>query len=852
MVNAMSSKGDDQPRSANRVTNPFGVNEALEALGQLRETVSRFTAREERLNKEFRTETHAAKRAFDEALAAEEGRAAAMRAAEEERNRAELVRIEAKFLGRAERIKRAAKTSREMLRQRVEGSKGRKIFDAQSRTMNANRDRDAALAGLMAEHESFRGRLAEERDAYTRIVAGVRKRFLGYRKFRRLLGNEAVGDVPVSTLGGSPEELLVAFSGEIEGVGTARRDFTRYALPKFFAVLPLWLLVAVIVMGAGALAFGPGMARENALLAGVAALGLCALVAGIHAFGGKQSGPAARELARRLENARQLYNACREKEHARHDLEVARVTDTHAKTVAGLEATWSTTVDDASERQRKGLAKLEGQLPRVRERNERMHREFRGRIEPAHPVAMARLEADWELRKACLLGNNAQEVAAREARFASDFETLVAEWTAAVTPIYAEIEGMRARSAELFPAWDALPGAVWQPPTEFAHMARFGEVEVDVGALAGGLPKDGRLALPGPARFALPLSICLPHQGSILFETEEGGREEMQAALDNLILRLLATTPPGKLTFTIIDPVGLGQNFAGLMHLADYEESLINRRIWTQRDQIEERLAELNEHIEKVIQMYLRNEYATITEYNEQAGSVAEKYHFLVVADFPANFSETAAKRLQSIAASGPRCGVFTLIHWDQRQPLPRRISSPDELRKNSVCVRRRRGAVPRRSTSSSEAGATLVLRRRRPSAELAVDLVHKIGKASIDSNRVEVPFAHIAPTPEEYVDGRHDERAARRRSAAPARRSCNTSPSAKARASTRSSRARRARANPRSSTSSSPTSRSRAARSRWSSTSSTSRRASSSSATPRSGCRTRASSPSRATASSA
>src|SRR5204863_8749357 len=108
----------------------------------------------------------------------------------------------------------------------------------------------------------------------------------------------------------------------------------------------------------------------------------------------------------------------------------------------------------------------------------------------------------------------------------------------------------------------------------------------------------------------------------------------------------------------------------GLMHLADYEESLINRRIWTQRDQLEERLSELNEHIEKVIQMYLRNEYATITEYNVQAGSVAEKYHFLVIADFPAAFTEVSAKRLQSIAVSGPRCGAFTFIRWYPRQPL--------------------------------------------------------------------------------------------------------------------------------------------------------------------------------------
>ena len=123
--------------------------------------------------------------------------------------------------------------------------------------------------------------------------------------------------------------------------------------------------------------------------------------------------------------------------------------------------------------------------------------------------------------------------------------------------------------------------------------------------------------------------------------------------------------------------MGLGQNFAGIMHLADYEEQIINSRIWTQTGQIEQKLADLNEHMEKVIQMYLRNEYATIAEYNEQAGVIAEKYHFLVVADFPANFTETAAKRLLSIAASGARCGVYMLIHWDQPAAPRRRSSSP-------------------------------------------------------------------------------------------------------------------------------------------------------------------------------
>ena len=230
--------------------------------------------------------------------------------------------------------------------------------------------------------------------------------------------------------------------------------------------------------------------------------------------------------------------------------------------------------------------------------------------------------------------------------------------------------------------------------------------------------------------------------------------------------------------------------------------------------------------------MYLRNEYATITEYNEQAGSVAEKYHFLVVADFPANFSETAAKRLQSIAVSGPRCGVFTLIHWDQRQPMPGRLRRPTN------CAR---------AASASAARATRFIhrqsadrRRRRARPRSAARAPTSPPRSSTRSARPastptasRCPSRRSRPPPDELWTERHDERTARSPSAAPARPSTSISPSAKARASTRSSRARPAPANPRSSTSSSPTSRSRAARSRSSSTSSTSRKASSSSATP-------------------
>ena len=189
--------------------------------------------------------------------------------------------------------------------------------------------------------------------------------------------------------------------------------------------------------------------------------------------------------------------------------------------------------------------------------------------------------------------------------------------------------------------------------------------------------------------------------------------------------------------------MGLGQNFAGIMHLADYEEQIINSRIWTQSGQIEQKLADLNEHMEKVIQMYLRNEYATIAEYNEQAGVIAEKYHFLVVADFPANFTETAAKRLLSIAASGARCGVYMLIHWDQRQPLPPEFI-PDDLQSQQR-LPEQQGQANSCWAGKRSRGPNLLL-DAPPPPEFAIEFVNKVGLSSRDSSRVEVPFAHVAP----------------------------------------------------------------------------------------------------------
>ena len=156
-----------------------------------------------------------------------------------------------------------------------------------------------------------------------------------------------------------------------------------------------------------------------------------------------------------------------------------------------------------------------------------------------------------------------------------------------------------------------------------------------------------------PTHFDLPALVPFPIMASTLIRAADGGRDQAITLLQALMLRFLTSIPAGKVRFTIIDPVGLGENFAAFMHLGDYHELLVTSRIWTEPTHIEQRLTDLTEHMENVIQKYLRNEFETIEEYNTMAGEVAEPFRIVVVANFPANFNDNALRRLVSIVNSG-------------------------------------------------------------------------------------------------------------------------------------------------------------------------------------------------------
>jgi hypothetical protein len=650
-------------------------------------------------------------------------------------------RRQARHDRRRQRINQAHSIVSQRVLDEVGGQEGDLKQRIREGSANAERTRDVELASAAAAFESLQKKLEESSESVARLEKSARWAFRGYGKFRRSLRRKPNSEPDLLP------DLNLLFE-EIQRLEAKTREdlkqFRKVLLPWVFRFLPVSLLILLFL---GALAAVPVLQHfgRNAVswwqTGPVAFVLLVFLV--LYFQSRRTAVPAAATVAGQLAKAKQLLDACWQKNAEHYEQEQEQIHAEFDATTRGLSQEWKQGVRQLVGTRGVRPMEVDQKALEAAQKNDRYLHAGLQKIESEHKDKVAVLQAESESKAACLAESHAKKMAELKNQNQAAWKTLELEWKNKIEPLFALIRAANAAAEQIFPAWAAPFWKTWTPPEKFQNAARFGRLEVALANLAEKMPKDARLALPGPANFSLPLNLVYPLQGSILFETGKTGGNEAVSAMNNIIFRLLSTTPPGKITFTIFDPVGLGQNFAALMHLADYEESYINSRIWTQTAQFEEKLAELNEHMEKVIQMYLRNEYATISEYNAEAGAVAEKYHFLVVASFPVNFSETAARRLRNIAASGARCGVYTLVQWDQRQQLPHEFV-PDELRKNSVCLA---PAEKGFKLSNWRAPGTQLLLDPPPPPETATHFLHQMGEFGRDSDRVEVPFAHVAPS---------------------------------------------------------------------------------------------------------
>lgn len=563
------------------------------------------------------------------------------------------------------------------------------------------------------------------------------------------------------------EAAQQAIAAAAEVVRAQSASLARQIVPRLFARIGILFLTAAIVWGAlfaGAFfALTPQMLGfksldriEWVLLLGGAALAVDFVMVLIGRYVGLQQTAGALEpLLQGAVDSQAFYKSWLK--FAKDELQrseqayltrQAAIVERRDKSVEQFAATRNQRIRELeAERRHEFHAAAQAREAAIREAMSRVANEIAA-VEAAHQREADALRLKYDHDRALLTSQHQQQFVARNAQRQELWNRAISGWSAAISMFQEECAALCEESLRLFPSWEEIAGPAWQPCGEIPPGVRLGDYEIALtGNAGGGQPAAGQPT--ENATYHLPAVLTFPNLPSLVLKVSGAGRDEAVSILQVAMLRLLTQIPPGNAQFTIIDPVGLGENFAAFMHLADYDELLISHRIWTESTQIEEQLAKLTEHMENVFQKYLRNEFESIEEYNQHAGEVAEPYRVLIVANFPAGFSERAAQRLISIATSGARCGVLTLLSVDLRQPLPHGFDLEHLAEESTVLDW---DSTTETFINRALAGEPLALAADAPPAPpVFASLIRKMGDFSKNVRRVEVPFYRIVPREEHY-----------------------------------------------------------------------------------------------------
>lgn len=195
------------------------------------------------------------------------------------------------------------------------------------------------------------------------------------------------------------------------------------------------------------------------------------------------------------------------------------------------------------------------------------------------------------------------------------------------------------------------------------------------------LPQDNRLrehvlfgyAQPHPTAPQIPLFFSPTIHENLIITTRQPDKTLVYDFIYSLILRLLTAGRPGSVNLLMIDPVKLGEKL-GTYSTAFRElpraKSIIQGGLaLTEERQIEDELVQLRTRIAEIVQT-MGDNYASLEAYNQASNEIQEPYRILVIRDFPKAFSRNAVEKLLSIMSSGPKCGVYTILHIDESMTM--------------------------------------------------------------------------------------------------------------------------------------------------------------------------------------
>jgi hypothetical protein len=687
--------------------------------------------------------TESARRAFEQARSKLEARHAGDRAGVDKEYAAARHRVEVRADESLKAARNAHGTAREEAVERFQAGEE----EVNREYQESQWTQDAMLEARTKKANSVREQVRRQYTAHSQSAASIREVALD-RLHRWKLVPPGAGAIESTDPQGDPlprVEQLVATARDradrLNGLIAPRLLVGDRFLWAAFVLWPLVALIAFVVQP-----WWLGLVIATLIVGG----GGFALWFLLRARARSQANRIGQPLFAALAEAERLVRVGEEAAEVRFRTEVEEAGRVHKDEIRNAEKEHRRRLAETLQARDVALRSADDQLATLTRDFAAARERDLAKIEAVYQTKLSTIEGGFETEAADLNGRAERERAETEAWHDAATRKFRADWHDGTARVRADLDDVWSQNERLFPAWPRLANPQWTPPSAVPAGVRFGSLDVDVAALPGGQPADPDLRPLQPDRFAVPALLPFPHRCATLLHTGGEGRAPAVQALQAMMLRFLTSLPPGKVRFTIIDPVGLGENFAAFMHLADHDEQLVGARIWTETAQIEKRLADTTEHMENVIQKYLRNQYASIEEYNAQAGEVAEPYRVLVVANFPANFSLEAARRLASIAASGASCGVFTLVSVDPRQPGPQGWMLAD-LEQPSENLRWRNGHF---EWDDGDFGQYPLTLDAPPDPVTLASIVQTVGVKAKEAGRVEVDFEFVAPPADRWWAG--------------------------------------------------------------------------------------------------
>lgn len=148
---------------------------------------------------------------------------------------------------------------------------------------------------------------------------------------------------------------------------------------------------------------------------------------------------------------------------------------------------------------------------------------------------------------------------------------------------------------------------------------------------------------------------------SLLVKYDDQDRRLLSDKIKFLLLKLFMYFPAGKLEATMIDPLEMGTSFQGIPKLAGItNERIIDTKIWSKEQDIENAIATLRLRMETINQSYAGDKRSRFAK---------EPVRVLAITDFPVGFSGNALKDLHAIVRNSASLGVCVLI-WANNTEL--------------------------------------------------------------------------------------------------------------------------------------------------------------------------------------